>query len=403
MSDPVELLNQLNAAFEAFKTENSAAQADLRKGLDVVRTEKVDRINAEISALQKELDRVNTAIATQRLGTPGGAALDPAQAAHQKAFNQWFRKGEGEAELRDMQVSAKLVTGSDPDGGYVVPEQMEKAIDRVLTTVSAMRGLATVMSISAPIYRKLINQSGATAGWVAEEESRPETVTPRLSALEFGVAELYAQPGATTVALDDASMNLEQWLANEVSTVFAEKEGAAFISGTGVKQPRGLLSYPTVANSSYSWGSLGFTITGAAAAFASSAPADALIDLYHSLKQGYRSGAAWLMSDVVLAAIRKMKDGQGNYLWAPPTMADAPSTILGKPVYTDDNMPSQGANAFPVILADFKRSYLILDRVGIRVLRDPFTSKPNVLFYTTKRVGGGIQNFEAIKLLKCST
>jgi len=198
-------------------------------------------------------------------------------------------------------------------------------------------------------------------------------------------------------------MDLAAWLASEVGITFAEQEGAAFISGNGVRRPRGLLTYPTVANASYDWGSIGYVVTGAAAAFATSNPADAMIDLYYALKAGYRNGATWLTSDAVMATIRKFKDGQGNYLWAPPTGVDMPATILGKPVATDDNMPALGANAFPVAFGDFRRAYLILDRVGIRVLRDPYTSKPNVKFYTTKRVGGGLANFEAVKLLKCST
>jgi HK97 family phage major capsid protein len=193
-----------------------------------------------------------------------------------------------------------------------------------------------------------------------------------------------------------------------VSIEFAEQEGAAFVSGDGVSKPRGILGYPTVLNDNYAWGKLGFVKTGAAADFVLTDPAtdvssaDCLVDLYYALKAGYRNGATWLTSDKVMGRIRKMKDGNGNYLWAPPAAKAEVPTILEKPVVTDDNMPALGANKFPVAFGNFQRGYLIVDRQGVRVLRDPYTAKPNVLFYTTKRVGGGVQNFEAIKLLKCS-
>jgi HK97 family phage major capsid protein len=396
-SSAAEVLNQLKKTFEDFKAENEAELKALKK--DVVQSEKVDRINAEVGRLTTALDDINRTLAALRVGGTDAAASAPEVAAHRTAFAQYFRKG-ADAGLRDLEVKAKLVTGSDPDGGYVVPDQMESTIDRVLGTVSALRSLSRVINVSTASYKKLVNMGGASSGWVGEEQARPETNTPTLRELLFTVMEIYAKPAATQSVLDDSAIDLEQWLADEVSITFAEQESAAFVSGTGVNRPRGLLTYPTVVNASYAWGSLGFINTGAAAAFATTAPADALVDLYHALKQGYRSGASWIMNDNTLSIIRKMKDGQGNYLWAPPSAAEGPSTILGKPVSTDDNMPSVAANAFPVAFGDFRRGYLIVDRVGIRVLRDPYSSKPNVEFYTTKRVGGGVQNFEAIKLLR---
>lgn len=398
--NPVALVEEINKAFAAFKEANNKELADIKKGLaDVVQTEKVDRINAEITDLGKALDEINAKIAAGVLG--GGSQTDPARAEHAQAFNAFFRKG-AEAGLRDLEVKARLNTQSDPDGGYVVPEEMEKGIERVLGTLSAMRAISTVRQISAPTYKKLVNFGGATSGWVGENEGRSETEPPKLGGLEFNAMELYAQPGATQTMLDDASMDVAAWLADEVSIEFAEQEGAAFVAGNGNKKPKGLLDYPTVANTSYAWGKLGFTATGVAGALADSTHngADALIDLYYSLKSGYRNGAAWLMADAVMGTVRKLKDGQGNYLWAPPTGSAEIPTILNKPVYNDDNMPGVDSNKFPIAFGNFKRGYLILDRVGVRVLRDPYTSKPNVLFYTTKRVAGGVQNFEALKLLK---
>lgn len=404
-SNPATILAELQKTFEAFKAERDKELKDINAKLgDVVQTEKVDRINAEVTSLTKALDDVNAAIAALKVGGQGGTAADPDKAAHAAAFNKWFRKGDRaiDADMRELEVKAKLTTQSDPDGGYLVPEEMEATIDRVLGTVSAVRGLSRVISVSTSEYKKLVNMGGASSGWVGEEDSRTETDTPTLREIAINTGEIYAQPAATQTSLDDARLDLAQWLADEVSVEFAEQEGDAFVNGNGVKKPRGILQYDTVANASYAWGKLGFVVTGGAAGFAATDPADALISLYYALKSGYRNGASWLTSDAVMETIRKFKDGNGNYLWAPPTGPDMPATILGKPVATDDNMPALAASAFPVAFGNFQRGYLITDRQGVRVLRDPYTSKPNVLFYTTKRVGGGVVNFEAIKLLKCS-
>ncbi|MBP2303428.1 phage major capsid protein [Azospirillum picis] len=401
-NDPVALVTGIKTAFEAFKAENDKQIADIRKGMgDVVQAEKVERINTTITEMQSALDQTNAQLAALKLNGTGGGDNDPARAEHAKAFNQFFRKG-ADANLRDLEVKAKLTTQSDPDGGYVVPTQMESAIDRVLGTMSAMRSIATVRPIGAASYKKLVNVGGATSGWVGENSGRPETATPRLIGLEFGMKELYAQPAATQTMLDDSSMNIEQWLADEVSVEFAEQEGAAHISGNGVDEPRGLLSYDKVANAGYAWGKLGFVTSGKADGFAASNPSDAFLDLIYALKRGYRQNASWLMNDATVGKIRKFKDGQGNYLWQPSALAGEPASFMGYPVVDDDNMPDVAADAFPIAFGDFKRGYLILDRIGVRVLRDPFTSKPNILFYTTKRTGGGVQNFEAMKLMKVS-
>jgi HK97 family phage major capsid protein len=402
-SDPKELLGQINASFEEFKKEHTKELADVKAGMaDVVQTEKVDRINADISKMNGEFDKLNAQIAALKLGG-AGSDLDPDQAEHAQAFNNFFRKGV-EAGLSELEVKAKLNTQSDPDGGYLVPVEMESGIDRVLGTVSTVRGLARKINISTDAYKKLVNVGGASSGWVGETEDRPETNTPTLREIVVNTAELYANPASTQKAMDDAAINIASWLADEVSIEFAEQEGAAFVTGNGVNKPRGILGYDTVANESYEWGKLGFMASGKADGFLTAtpsvSPADAFIDLHYALKQGYRSNASWLMSDATMGKVRKFKDAEGAFIWAAPSGTAEVATILGKPVYTDDNMPAVAANALPIAFGDFNRGYLIADRVGIRVLRDPFTSKPNVLFYTTKRVGGGVVNFEAIKLMK---
>lgn len=401
-ADPKALVAQIQAAFAEFKETNEAALK--AKADDTVVTAKLGAINDSITELTASLEKAQQDVAAAKIGGAGGDQLSPEAQEHAGVFNTWFRKGDRavDADLRELEVKAKLTTQSDPDGGYLVPEQMEGSIDRVLGTVSAVRGMSRVISISGQTYKKLVNMGGASSGWVGEQQSRDETSTPQLREIAISAHELYAQPGATQTALDDSVFNIEQWLAEEVSIEFAEQEGAAFVNGNGVNKPRGFLAYDAVANNAHKWGKLGFVATGAAASFHAEDPADALIALYYALKSGYRNGASFIMSDAVMETVRKMKDGDGNYLWAPPTEAADVPTILQKPVITDDNMPGLGANAFPVAFGNFQRGYLIVDRQGVRVLRDPFTSKPNVLFYTTKRVGGGVVNFEAIKLLKCA-
>lgn len=399
------LLAQLNGAFEEFKKQNDADIAALKKNQgDVVRSEQITRIDASITDLNAKLVEAVAKMAAADAGAGGSG--DPDKRAYKAAFNNYFRDGAGAEALGDLAVKAKLTTSSKPDGGYVVPDTMETTIDRILGKVSAVRGLSRVLNISTGTYKKLVNLGGAASGWVGEEQARPETGTPRLVELLFTVMELYANPFATQALLDDAIVDIESWLAAEVQTEFAEQEGAAFVTGDGVNRPKGFLSYSKVANSSYTWGSTGFIASGDANGFiaptASAGPADALIDLLFALKQGYRNGATFMMNDTTMSRIRKFKDGDGNYIWAPPSSAEGVPTILGKPVVTDDNMPDIAANAFPIAVADWSRAYLVIDRAGIRVLRDPYTNKPNVGFYTTKRVGGGIQNFEAIKLLRIS-
>lgn len=399
VSDPKAIAEQLQKAFGEFKTTNEQALAS--KVGDTLFNEKMTAINADLDKLVKAMDEQKAALAAAQLGGGGTGQITPEAQEHSNAFNAWFRKGSEPANMRELEVKAKLTTQSDPDGGYLVPTELDKNITRVLGTMSAMRDLARVIPIGTSQYEMLVSQGGATGGWVAEKDARPETGTPTLKKIVLNMGEIYAQPGATQTMLDDAFLDVAGWLAEEVSITFAEYEGAAFISGDGREKPRGILSYDKVSNDAYAWGKLGFVKTGGAAAFAAANPADALIALYYALKQGYRNGASFLTSDAVLGTMRAFKDGQGNYLWAPPTV-DMPGTILGKPVATDDNMEQLGAGKFPVAFGNFKRGYTIADRMGTRVLRDPYTNKPNVLFYTTKRVGGGVNNFEAIKLLKCS-
>lgn len=401
VSNPAEMVAQINKAFEEFKathTQQLGAKVD-----DTLFNTKLEAINAEINKLTKAYDQQSAQLAAARLDGGNQISRSPEATEHAAAFNSWFRRGTAEAGLRELEVKAALNTQSDPDGGYIVPEELDMTISRVTSTMSAMRSVANVRPVGTSTYKKLTSQGGSTSGWVGEEEARPATGTPTLSQIEVPTMELYANPGCTQSMLDDGMFDVEAWLADEIAIEFAEKEGAAFISGDGVKRPRGITSYTKVANSAYAWGKVGYVATGTSGDFASTAPGDALTALYYALRMGYRANAVFMMSDAIMLKIRQMKDGQNNYLWAPPTAAGEVPTVLGKTVYTDENMDGATANAFPIAFGDFKRGYTITDRMGTRILRDPYTAKPNVFFYTTKRVGGGITNFEAIKLLKLGT
>lgn len=392
-TDAVGQIAAINAAVVAMREKHEEAMAGRITQAEA---------NALIEPINAEIDRLSAALTAAQLGGGAGDGLNAAERQHSTAFATWFRRGEVDADLGQLSVQAALTTQSDPDGGYLVPVDWEQGIDRVLGTMTAMRQICRVIQVGGGGYRKLVNVGGATSGWTGEEDERDETNTPSLRELSLPFGELYAEPAVTQTMLDDARFNVEAWLAGEIAIEFSEEEGAAFIKGNGKNKPRGILSYETVANDSYAWGKVGFVKTGAAAAFAGTNPADALIKLLFALKQGYRNAAAFLTSDTVMAEIRTWKDGQGNYLWTPPSAAEQVGTILGKPVHTDDYMDGLGANKFPVAVADWQKAYTIADRFGTRVLRDPFTNKPFVKFYTTKRVGGGITNYEAIKFLKCA-
>jgi HK97 family phage major capsid protein len=224
-----------------------------------------------------------------------------------------------------------------------------------------------------------------------------------LDELQFPTAELYAMPAATPTLLEDAVVNLDQWIAAEIEAAFAEQEGAAFVNGDGINKPKGFLAFPAVAEASWSWGSLGYLVTGVSGGLPASNASDKLIDLIYTLKAGYRQNASWVMNRKVQGDIRKLKDADGNYLWQPPAVPGGRAMLIGFPVVEAEDMPNAAADAKPIAFGDFSRGYLVVDRTGVRVLRDPYSAKPYVLFYTTKRVGGGIQDFNAIKLLKYGT
>lgn len=390
-------LDDFMNAFEHFKASNDERLGELERSssADSLIEEKVERINTSLDIQKKNIDRMLLDAARPSLGSGAGKAP---VSEHKSAWNAYMRKGD-DAALHALESKA-LSGGADPEGGYVVPEETEKAIDKLLSEASPIRAISSVRKIGSGSFKKAMSQGGATTGWVADNATRPETSAPTLSLMEFPAMELYAMPAATQSLLDDGYVDLEAWIADETQTVFAEQEGSAFVNGDGVSRPRGFLSYDKIADGSYTWGKVGYVATGTDGAFDASNPSDDLIDLIYTPKQGYRANSKWVMNRSTQGTIRKMKDVDGNYIWQPGIAAGQPATLMGYPVVESEDMPDVASDSYSIAFGDFSRGYLIVDRVGTRVLRDPYFSKPFVLFYTTKRVGGGIQNFEAIKLMK---
>ena len=382
-----------------FQQANDARLAAIeRKQGDVLNDEKVTRLNSAIDTYQRRLDELTLKAARPALGVSHAGGGTTAALEHKAAFDAYVRRGE-QTSLRALEVKAMSV-GSNPDGGYLVPEEIEREIGKRLTAISPIRAIAGVREVSASVYKKPFMTAGPAVGWVGETAARPQTNSPTLDELSFPAAELYAMPAATSTLLEDAAVNIDEWLAAEVEAAFAEQEGTAFVTGDGVNKPKGFLSYTKVANASWVWGQTGYIATGVAGDWPASTPSDVLVDLVYAVRAGYRQNGAFVMNRKTQAAIRKFKDASGNYLWQPPAIAGGRASLMTFPVVEAEDMPDIAANAFAIAFGDFRRGYLVVDRTGVRVLRDPYSAKPYVLFYTTKRVGGGVQDFDAIKLLK---
>ncbi len=394
--------DEFMAAFEAYKVENEARlqEVESRMSVDVLTSDKLERINRALDAHKQRVDELAVKAARPHMAEDGagGSIASTTQLQHKSAFHSYVRNGEVGA-LRDLEGKA-LSVGSDPDGGYLVPDETEATVNRALKDISPIRAIAGIRQVSASVYKRPFAISGPDTGWVGETVARTETNAPTLAELSFPTMELYSMPAATASLLDDSAVNIDEWLAEEVRIAFAEQEGTAFVVGDGVNKPKGFLDYTTVDNAAWTWGNVGTVSTGTAGAFPASDPSDVLIDLIYSVRSGYRGNAHFVMNRSTQAEIRKMKDADGTYLWQPAARPGESSTLMGFPVIESEDMPDIAADSHSVAFGDFRRGYLIVDRVGIRVLRDPYSSKPYVLFYTTKRVGGGIQDFEAIKLLK---
>jgi HK97 family phage major capsid protein len=390
---------ELMRAFDEFKDANDQRLSE-KRSVDVLLEEKIERLDSVIAAQTQRLEAIELKQARPAIGSeprPAEPANQPA-IEHKAAFDAYVRGGDT-ANLRALEQKA-LSAGSNPDGGFLVPPEIETKIGERLFNISPIRSLASIRTISSNIYKKPMMATGAVAGWVGETDARTQTTTPTLDELSFPAMELYAMPAATTLLLEDSAVDIDEWLAQEVDRVFAAQEGAAFVTGDGNNKPKGFVSYNTVASSSWTWGNIGYVASGVAGAFPSTAPSDVLVDLIFALKAGYRQNAAFVMNRKTQSLIRKFKDTTNNYIWQPPASPSGRASLMNFPVHDVEDMPDITANSLSVAFGDFQRGYLIVDRAGVTVLRDPYSAKPYVLFYTTKRVGGGVQDYDAIKLLK---
>lgn len=383
--------DDLYVAFENYRRTNDQRLAEIeqRGAADPLTGEKLIRIEAAMETHRARLDALTTKGLRPQMGAPGRMVAPEAE-----GFRTYARSGETPLEQK------ALSAGSGPDGGYTVPFEIESEIGRRLSLLSPIRAIASVRTIGAGTYKKPFMKTGPATGWAAETAARPQTDSPVLAELAFPAMELYAMPAATQALLDDSQVNLEEWLAGEVDIAFAEQESAAFVSGDGIAKPKGFLAYTKVAESAWAWDKVGYVATGTAGNFDPNNPSDALLDLVYALKGGYRQNAVFVMNRRTQSAVRKLKDENGTYLWAPPAGGGQPASLMGFPIVESEDMPDIADGTFPIAFGDFRRFYLVVDRAGVRVLRDPYSAKPYVLFYTTKRVGGGIQDFDAAKLLK---
>lgn len=394
-------MREFLSAFEAFKDANDERLAALeaKSADDIVLNEKIERINDAVSEQKAAVDRLALKQDRPRIGAAArpNAIIEPDE--RKAAFMRYMRVGDATsvASLEAKSVNA----GTDSEGGYLAPEEVERLITAAVKDISPLRQIASVREIGGNVFRKPVSNGDAVAGWVAETTARDTaTTSPTLTAIDFPTMELYAMPAASQTLLDDAIVDIEQWLADEVQTEFAVQESAAFISGNGTTAPKGILSYTIAADASKTATQLGYLPSGADGAFAASNPSDALLDLIYAPKQAYRANGRFLMNRSVVGALRKFKDSEGNYLWQPNNEPGEPARLMGYPVTEAEDMPDIASDSHSIAFGDFRRGYLIVDRVGVRVLRDPYSSKPYVLFYTTKRVGGGVQDYDAFKFLK---
>ena len=394
IKDVQDVAEALGKKFDEFKEKNDkriegleAEKGKLSGQVDTL-NEKLGELDELKSNLEKEL------LALKR---PDGTGTKEAS-EHKTAFLQFVRKGI-DTGLGDLQAKA-LQIGTEADGGYAVPEEMDRNIIQLLRDTSPMRQVCNQITVGSPDYKRLVGLGGAGSGWVGETDARPATGTPTLGQISAFMGEIYSNPQATQTSLDDIFFNAETWLNEEVAREFSEKEGNAFLLGNGTNKPKGLLAYPllTTADDVRAFGSLQKLISGSAGAF----NGDKLIDLIHSLKAGYRANGKFMMGNLTVAYARKLKDSDGNYLWRPGLEAGAPSSLLGYGIVENEDMPDVAVDANAIAFGDFKRAYTIVDRIGTRVLRDPYTNKPYVGFYTTKRVGGMLVDSQAVKVLTLS-
>ena len=362
----------------------------------------VSAFQGEVKALVKQQDERVTMLDRKMTGygRPPLAAAAATGEPHRKAFNAYLRTGDDDG-LRGLVLEGKAMNSAvAADGGYLVDPQTAEAIRSMLVSTASIRAIAQVVQVEAASFDVLIDRSEVGSGWATEVGTQAETATPVLERVSIALHELSAMPKASQRLLDDSAFDVEGWLAGKIATRFLRAESAAFVSGDGVDKPKGFLTPPKVANASWAWGSLGYVASGAASDFSAMNPADCIINLVYALGAEYRANATFVMNSKTAGAVRKMKDADGRFLWSDGLAAAEPARLMGYAVLICEDMPDIAAGAHAIAFGDFRAGYTIAERPDLRILRDPFSAKPHVLFYASKRVGGDVTDFAAIKLLR---
>jgi HK97 family phage major capsid protein len=445
--DPVQELNEtcrkLGTAFEEFKSENNKLIAKgVRDALAEMKLENLGQAIDDLSGKKEDFEKrikaadEHTAELERKvnlLSVRGDSEAEQFERKNLESFNvevKSLARVRGVAEPEDLPVEQyriyrgafqkyvrggeKMLTaeehktmlvGADAEGGYFVTPDISGRIVTRIFDLSPIRSIAAVQALSSDRLEGIADKDEAAVGWVGETDARPETGTPKIGKYEIPAHEMYAKPKATQKLLDDAAVDIEAWLSGKVADKMAREEGTQFVIGNGVNKPRGFATYPTAAtaDATRAWGTLEHVNTGVNGGFHATLPADVLFDVEGAFKPGYLAGASWVTRRSVITAVRKFKGTDNNYLWQPGLAAGRPSTLIGYPVVMAEDIPALASGSLSMALGNFREAYQIVDRLGVRVLRDPYTDKPYVLFYTTKRTGGGVIQFEALKFVRFST
>jgi len=390
MSNPERISNggAVASPAEELKTAMTGFMTDFKDFTDDIHT----KFNKQDDRMTKLDRKTNYAGARPALATSAEN-----EAPHQKAFAAYLRSGDDDG-LRGLEMEGKaLSTLVAADGGYLVDPQTAETVKSVLAATASIRAIATVVNVNATSYDVLIDHSDMGAGWATEASTITETTTPQIDRISIALHELSALPKASQRLLDDSAFDIESWLADRIADKFARAEAASFVSGDGVDKPTGFLTYPQVDNDSWSWGNLGYVPTGVDGGLSDG---DAIVDLVYALGAEYRAGASFVLNSKTAGLVRKLKDADGRFLWSDGLAAGEPARLMGYPVMISEDMPDVASDSQSIAFGDFSAGYTIAERPDLRVLRDPFSAKPHVLFYATKRVGGAVSDFSAIKLLK---
>ena len=354
-------------------------------------------IQAKLQQTEERLNMLDRKTNTA-LRTPLAGATDVG-APHEKAFNTYLRSGDDDA-LRGLEVEVKgLSTAVNSDGGYLVDPQTSDRVKSVLNATASIRAIASVVHVEATSYDVLVDHSDVGTGWATETSTVTEGATPQIDRITIPLHELSALPKASQRLLDDSAFDIEGWLAGRIADKFARAEAASFVNGDGIDKPKGFLAHTAVDDAIWAWGNLGYVPTGVDG----DVTAESIIDVVYALGAEYRANAAFVMNSKTAGLVRKLKDNDGRFLWSDGLAAGQPATLMGYPVLVAEDMPDASTDGHAIAFGDFAAGYTVAERPDLRVLRDPFSAKPHVLFYATKRVGGDVSDFAAIKLLKFAT